>query len=191
MLVSLFTLVVGSLADLLALAFLARFAMQWAPGLFRSPFGRFIAAMTDWAVIPARKIVPGLFGLDLATLLLAWLVQAIYVAMFLGITGLHGGMGIGALGIAVMAGLIETLRLGLYLAMTVIIISAVLSWVNPHAPMAPAIARLAEPILRPVRRIVPPIGGVDLSPIVVLIALQALLIVIGHARGSLLPLIAL
>lgn len=189
MLVSLFTLVVGTLADLLALAFLARFAMQWSPGLFRSPFGRFVAAVTDWAVIPARKVVPGLFGLDLASLVPAWLVQATYIALFLGIAGLAGGgMGIGVLGIAAMAGLVETLRLGLYFAMAVIVASAVLSWVNPQAPLAPSITRLAEPLLRPVRRIVPPIGGVDLSPVFVLIGLQALLIMIGHLRGQLLPL---
>lgn len=188
MLVSLFTLVVGSLADLLALAFLARFAMQWSPALFRSPFGRFVAAATDWAVIPARKVVPGLFGLDLASLVPGWLVQAIYVALFLGVAGFTGGMG-GTLGVAALAGLVETLRLGLYFAMAVIVVSAVLSWVNPHAPMAPAVTRLAEPLLRPVRRLVPPIGGVDLSPVFVLIGLQALLIVLGHMRGALLPLV--
>lgn len=189
MLLSLFTLVVGSLADLLALAFLVRFAMQWSPGLFRSPFGSFIAAATDWAVMPARKMVPGLFGQDMASLLLAWLAQTLYLALMLAVTGLHGGMSVGALGVAVIAGLVATLRLGILLAMAVILASAILSWVNPHAPVAPAIARLAEPLLRPVRRLIPPVGGVDLSPLVVLIGLQAVLIVIGHLRASLLPFI--
>ncbi len=189
MLLSLFTLVVGSLADLLALAFLARFAMQWSPGLFRSPLGRFVAALTDWAVIPARKLVPGLFGLDLASLMPAWLVQAAYLVLFFGLAGFFGERGAGVIAIAAVAGLIETLRLGLYLAMAVIIAAAVLSWVNPHAPMAPAIARLAEPLLEPVRRIVPLVGGVDLSPLFVLIGLQALLIVLGHLRGMVVPLV--
>ena len=62
MLLSLFMLIVGSIADLLALALLTRFAMQWAPSLYRSPLGNFVAAVTDWAVLPARKMVPGLLG---------------------------------------------------------------------------------------------------------------------------------
>lgn len=189
MLLSLFTLVVGSLADLLALAFLVRFAMQWSPGLFRSPFGSFIAALTDWAVIPVRKMVPGLFGQDMASLVLAWLVQTLYLALLLAITGLRGGMSVGALGVAVIAGLVATLRLGVLLAMAVIIASAILSWVNPRAPVAPALARLADPLLRPVRRLIPPVGGVDLSPLVVLIGLQAVLVLIGHLQASLLPFI--
>lgn len=189
MLLSLFTLVVGSLADLLTFAFLARFTMQWSPLLFRSPLGRFVAAVTDWAVIPARKVVPGLFGLDLASLVPAWLVQAVYLVLLFGLIGIFGERGAGAIATAAVAGLIETLKLGLYLAMAIVIAAAVLSWVNPHAPVAPAIARLAEPLLRPIRRFVPLIGGVDLSPLVVLIGLQALLVVLGHLRGALVPLV--
>ena len=187
MLISLFTLIVVSLADLLALALLTRFAMQWAPSLFRSPLGNFIAAVTDWAVLPARKMVPGLFGLDMASLVLAWLVQSIYIGVLLAITGLHGGMSVGALGIALIAGLIEALRLGVYLAMASIIISAVFSWMSPHAAIAPAVHRLAEPLLRPFRRVIPLVGGVDLSPLFALLVLQALLIVLGSVRAALLP----
>ncbi len=187
MLLSLFMLIVGSAADLLALALLTRFAMQWAPTLYRSPLGNFIAAVTDWAVLPARRLVPGLFGLDMASFVLAWLAQSLYVGVLLGVTGLHGGTSIGALGVALVAGLVETLRLGVYLAMALIIVSAVFSWMSPHAAIAPAVHRLAEPLLRPFRRVIPLIGGVDLSPLFALLALQALLIVLGSARASLLP----
>ena len=187
MLLSLFSLIVGGIADLLALALLVRFAMQWAPTLFRSPLGNFIAAVTDWAVLPARKLVPGLFGLDMASLVLAWLAQSLYIGVLLAITGLHGGASIGAPGVALVTGLVETLRLGAYLAMALIIVSAVFSWVNPHAAIAPAVHRLAEPLLRPFRRVIPLVGGVDLSPLFALLALQALLIVLGSARASLLP----
>lgn len=189
MLFSLFTLIVGSIADLLTLALLTRFAMQWAPALFRSPLGNFVAAVTDWAVLPARKLVPGLFGLDMASLALAWLAQALYIGVLLGITGLHGGISVGALGVALIAGLVQTLRLGAYLAMALIIVSAVFSWMSPHTPIAPAVHRLVEPLLRPFRRVIPPVGGVDLSPLFALLALQALLIVLGSARASLLPLL--
>lgn len=190
MLLSLFTLVVGSLCDLLALTFLARFVMQWARAPFRNPFGRFIVAVTDWAVRPVRKLVPGLFGLDLASLLLAWLLQATYVAMVIGITGLHGGATASAIGVVALAGLVETLRLGIYLAMGTVIVAALLSWVNPYAPLAPLFNQLAQPLLRPVRRLIPLVGGVDLSPLVVLLLLQALLVALGFARAALLPFFA-
>ena len=187
MALSLFSLIVGSIADLLTLALLVRFAMQWAPLLFRSPLGNFIAAVTDWAVRPVRKLVPGLFGLDMASLVLAWLAQAIYIGVLLGFSGLHGGGSVCVLGVALISGLVETIRLGVYLAMALIIISAVFSWVNPHASIAPAVHRLAAPLLRPFRRVIPLIGGVELSPLFALLALQALLIVLRSARAALLP----
>jgi YggT family protein len=190
MLLSLFMLIVGSIADLLALAFLIRFAMHWSPALFRSPFGNFIAAVTDWALLPARKLVPGLFGLDMASFVLAWLVQALHIALILAVTGLHGGTAVPAFGVAALAGLVEAIRLGIYLAMALIVISALLSWLNPYAPLAPAIHRLADLLLRPVRRVIPPIGNVDLSPLFVLLALQAALIVLGFGRAALLPFVA-
>jgi YggT family protein len=186
MLISLFTLIVGTLCDLLALAFLARFAMQWLRVPFRNQLGRFVLALTDWAVLPLRKIVPGLFGLDLASLLLAWLVQTLFMSVVIGASGVHGGATAAGFGIALVSGLIETLRLAIYLAMGVIIMSAVLSWVNPYSPIAPLFSQLAEPMLRPFRRLIPPIGGVDLSPIAALLLLQAGLLVLRQANNALL-----
>lgn len=187
MFAQLVNLILGSLCDLLSFAFLARFVMQWAQVSFRNPIGRFVIAVTDWAVRPARKLVPGLFGLDLASFLLAWLVQAIYVSLVIGITGIYGGAGATAMGVALVVALIETFRLGAYLAMGVVIVMALLSWINPYAPLAPLFNQLAAPLLRPAQRIIPPIGGLDLSPLFVLLLLQALLIVLGHLRGSMLP----
>ncbi|MBU1237089.1 MAG: YggT family protein [Gammaproteobacteria bacterium] len=187
MLLSIFTLVVGTVSDLLAFVFLARFAMQWARVPFRNPLGRFVLALTDWAVLPARKLVPGLFGLDLASFLLAWLVQALFMSVVIGISGMHGGATAAGFGVAIMAGLVETVRLAIYLAMAVVIVSALLSWINPYAPVAPLFAQLAEPLLRPFRRVIPPIGGVDLSPLGVLLLLQVGLLMLGQVRVALLP----
>jgi YggT family protein len=186
MLISIFTLVVGTLCDLLALAFLARFAMQWLRVSFRNPLGRFVLALTDWAVLPARKLIPGLFGLDLASLLLAWLVQTLFMSVVIGASGIHGGATAAGFGMAMMSGVVETLRLAIYLAMGVIIMSAVLSWVNPHSPVAPLFSQLANPMLRPFRKLIPPIGGVDLSPIAVLLLLQVGLMVLQQAHNALL-----
>jgi YggT family protein len=190
MLLSLFTLIGGTVCDLLSFAFLARFAMQWARAPFRNPLGRFVLAVTDWAVLPARKLVPGLFGLDLASLLLAWLVQTAFISIVIGASGLHGGATAAGFGIAVLSGLVETLRLAIYLAMGVVIMSAVLSWVNPHAPIAPVFNQLAGPLLRPFQRLIPLVGGVDLSPLAVLLLLQVTLRVLDQARVALLPFFA-
>jgi YggT family protein len=186
MLISLFTLVVGTVCDLLALAFLTRFAMQWLRVPFRNPLGRFVLAVTDWAVLPVRKVIPGLFGLDLASLILAWLVQTLFMSVVIGASSIHGGASAAGFGSAVISGLIETMRLGVYLAMGVVIVSAILSWINPHSPVAPLFSQLSEPLLRPFRRLIPPIGGVDLTPLVVLLLLQAALLLLEQVRMTVL-----
>ncbi|HTY03509.1 MAG TPA: YggT family protein [Rhodocyclaceae bacterium] len=187
MLLSLFNLVFGTLSDLMAVALLVRFAMQWVRAPFANPVGRFVLAFTDWVVLPARKLVPGLFGLDLASVLLAWLVQTIFISVVIGATGIHGGATAMAFGVALAAGLVETFRLAIYLAMGVVIVAAVLSWVNPWSPIAPVFGLLASPLLRPFQRLIPPIGGVDLSPLVVLLLLQVVLRLLDHFRVVLLP----
>jgi YggT family protein len=187
MLAQLLNLVLGTLCDLLSFAFLARFYMQWARAPFHNPIGHFIVVVTDWAVRPMRKLVPGLLGLDLASFLLAWLVQAVYLVLMIGVTSLYGGMSGGALGIALGIGLLETIRILIYLAIGLVIITALLSWINPYAPLAPFFNQLAAPLLRPAQRLIPPIGGLDLSPLLVLLALQALLIVLDHLRAGALP----
>jgi YggT family protein len=183
MLAQLLDLVLGWLCDFLSFAFLTRFAMQWARAPFRNPIGQFVVAVTDWAVRPVRKVVPGLFGLDLPSFLLAWLTQLLYFLVMIGLAG-----GYGAAPAALVMALFATLRLGVYLAMGVIIVAALLSWINPYAPMAPLFNQLSAPLLRPIQRLVPPIGGLDLSPLFVLLLLQALLIVLGYLHMSLLPL---
>jgi YggT family protein len=190
MLLSLFNIVVSPLCDLLTVTFLVRFAMQWVRAPFANPLGRFVLAMTDWAVLPTRKLVPGLFGLDLASLVPAWLVQSLFIAIVIGASGIYGGTTASAFGVAILSGLVETLRLAIYLAMGVVIVTAVLSWVNPWSPVAPVFSQLASPLLRPFRRLIPPIGGVDLSPLAALILLQVVLSLLGHVRVALLPFFA-
>jgi YggT family protein len=187
MLLSLFTLIVGTLADLLACAFLVRFAMQWARVSFRNPLGGFIIAVTDWAVLPMRKLVPGLLGFDMASFLLAWLAQTLFISVVIGAAGIYGGTTWSALGVAALSGLVETLRLGVYIAMGIVIVTALLSWINPYAPLAPLFNQLAQPMLRPVQRLIPMIGGVDLSPLVVLLLLQVVQAALGFGRAALLP----
>lgn len=184
MLVQVLLLVLGTACDLLALAFLARFALQWARAPFRNPLGHFVLALTDWAVRPARRLIPGLFGLDLASLLLAWLAQCVYLGLAAGLTGAAASPAAAAW--VALAAILALLRLGIYLAMGLVIVAALLSWINPYAPLAPLFNALARPLLRPFQRLIPPIGGVDLSPLALLLVLQILLMVLSGAAGSLL-----
>ena len=128
---------------------LARFHFQWLRVPFRNPAGEFVLATTSWMVVPARRVVPGIAGLDLASLLLAWLVQALGLwAVRAGIVGVETGV----LTIAAVA-LVDLLRYSLYILVFAVIVQAVLSWVNPYTPLAPVFDALTRPFLRPLRRL--------------------------------------
>jgi len=156
---------------------LARFLMQWLRVPFRNVLGEFIIAGTSWMVVPARRVIPSLAGLDLASLLLAWLLQMFELCLVLLIKGIDfsSAPGIGAGAIAILA-LIDLLRFTLYILVFALIVQAVLSWVNPHTPLGPLFDAMTRPFLRPIRRFVPPLGNVDLSPLVLIVLLQVLLI---------------
>jgi YggT family protein len=162
-------------------ALLLRFYMQWLRAPFRNPVGQFVSALTDWIVKPVRRVVPGLLGLDLATMLIAWFTEALMLVL---ISWLRGFSFVGAPGIA--AGLlftvaaVELLRASLYLLIGVIIVQVVITWVNPRAPLAPVFDALTGPFYAVFRRFVPTIGNVDLSPLFVLVVAQILLILLDN-----------
>jgi YggT family protein len=174
--------VLQTAADLLAGVFLLRFLMQWARVPFRNPVGQFVIAASDWAVLPARKIIPGLWGMDLPSLVLAWLVQGTYYALVFGL--LSEAVTPAAIGTVAAVALIETVRLFLYVVFGIVVITAIMSWVNPYAPMAPVLNALARPFLAPFQRIIPTVGGVDLSPIALIIVIQLLLGLLSGLRLS-------
>ena len=178
-------LILDTAVGFLTLVLLARFYMQWQRVSFRNQVGQFVVATTDWIVRPLRRVVPGLMGLDLASLLPAWVLQALMVFAELSLRGAPLGGGVGGLLLGVWGlGLLELLRMAIYLVIVVVLMSAVVSWISPHAPAAPVLNQLAAPFLRPFRRIVPPIANVDLSPLVLLLLLQIVLMVIQGLRGN-------
>jgi YggT family protein len=128
-------------------------------------------------VVPARRVIPGLAGLDLASLLLAWAVQALGLWLQAAILGAEPGFGM----IAAVA-LVDLVRYSLYILVFAVIVQAVLSWVNPYTPLAPAFDALTRPFLRPLRRYVPPVGNVDLTPLILLVILYVALIVVNNVR---------
>ena len=177
MLVQIGQLLIDVVATFVVFLLLARFHFQWLRVPFRNPIGEFVLATTSWLVVPVRRVVPGLAGLDLATLILAWLLQALGLWAQAAVVGAEPGAGT----IAAVA-LVDLLRYSLYILVFAVIVQAVLSWVNPYTPVAPAFDTLTRPFLRPLRRFIPPMGGVDLTPLILLLVLYVLLIVVNHLR---------
>ena len=161
---------------LFTMALLLRFYMQWARAAYRNPVTDFLSGLTDFAVRPARRVIPGLWGLDLATLVLAWLIQVLELLVILQIKGYAFAAATGATyaGIALLA-TVMIVKLGLYLVIAVVVFQAVLSWINPYTPLAPLLNNMTRPFLRIFQKLIPPIGNVDLSPLIVIIIGQLLL----------------
>ncbi len=187
MLANILLLVIDVAASFLTLMLLARFFMQWQRISFRNQLGQFVVSTTDWIVRPLRRFIPGLFGLDMASLLPAWVVQVLLVMFELSLRGAaFSGNTAAVLAGLWGVGLIELLRMMIYLVFAVVLGSAVLSWVSPHAPLLHSIA---APFLRPFRRVIPSIANVDLSPLVLLLVLQIALMVLAGARNGFAPLL--
>ena len=159
--------------------FLLRFYMQAFRVSFAGPLGHFVVTLTSWAAKPLRRVIPGMLGLDFACLVAALALQALFAGLLLGLGGQMfslDGPGL-ALGI-VVAALRGVLRLSIYLLIGTLILQAVLSWVNPHSPVAAPAYQLTRPFLDPIRRILPPISGIDLSPLVAILLAQVVLMFI-------------
>lgn len=191
MLTNLLLLILEAVTGFFVFLLLIRFYMQWLRVSFRNQLGRFVVATTDWLVQPVRRIVPGLLGLDLASLLGALAVRSGYLAIAFWLKrfsfGAHAGI---AIPVVLAIAVVELLRFSVYLLIGVVLVSAVLSWVNPHAPLAPLFNGLSRPFLRPFQRLIPPIAQVDLSPLVLLLALQVALMLLAWLRVLLVPFIA-
>ena len=167
-----------TILGLFVLAVLLRFYLQWARAPFHNPASKFIAALTDFAVKPLRRFVPGLFGLDLASLLLAWLVEYLMLLSLFWIGGLfvlNAGPSI-YIAIAFLA-IVKLLKISIYILLGAVFVQAILSWTNPHTPLAPVLSRMTDPFLRPLRKAIPLVGNVDLSPLVLFIICELLLMI--------------
>lgn len=182
---------VQTLFGLLALAFLLRFYLQLFRAPPRNPLSHFLAALTNWAVLPARRVVPGLWGADLSSLVLAWLTTLVEQLVVLGLRGyaLGAAVGVSIIALALLAA-VQVLKISIYILIVAVIAQAILSWVNPHTPVAPILHALTRPFLRPFQRRVPLVGGVDLSPLFVLILCQlALMLPVAWLEASVLRLL--
>jgi len=184
MLAQILTLIIDTLGTLLVYVLLLRFHMQWLRAPFRNPVGELVSGLTNWCVLPARRVVPGLLGLDIATLVLAWLVQMLVQGILMSLRGYDFG---GAPGIAfvVMGALaaVELMRMSVILLIAAAIIQALLSFVAPYSPMAPVLDAITRPFYKPFRRFIPPVGNIDLSPLALILAAQVALIMLAQLRA--------
>ena len=165
--------VLDALFHLFILAALVRFWMQAVRAPTRNPFAQFSMAFTDFAVKPLRRVIPGVFNLDWASLVVAWvgeLVLQLLLVLLMG-ANLNGE----AFPVLLFFAFVKLIRLSIYVFMGALIIQAVLSWVSPNHPMGPFFAALSRPFLAPFQRAIPPIGGLDITPVLVLIAFQLVL----------------
>jgi YggT family protein len=185
MLFQIFSLLIEVAFGLVAGICLLRLYMQYQriPMSTRSgnPMGRFIFALTDWLVLPLRRVAPAAGRWDMASLAAAFLVE---LAQFT-ILWLLTGMAAGLLSVAVLAafGLVRMAISGLT---GLVIVYAVLSWVQTRSVLADLLERLVMPLLNPIRRLVPLVGGIDLSPLVLLVLLQIATIVLGSVQATVL-----
>jgi YggT family protein len=169
---------IQTLGNLFVIAVLLRFMMQVFRVPFRNPFAQFIVALTDFAVKPLRRVIPGLFGLDWACLVLALVVEFAVVVVVYWLGDFPFALA-GARVWPVMLGLaaLRLLSLTVYLIIGLTLVRAILSWVNSYTPLTPVIHELSEPFLRPLRRIVPMVANVDLTPLVLFILCELVLMV--------------
>lgn len=168
-------------AGLLGGTCLLRLYMQYQRVPFGNPVGRFVFALTDWVVLPLRRVLPAVRRVDTASLVAAYLFQLAQVAILWLVAGGAGGGWM-----VPLVALFELLRLAVSALTALVIVYAVLSWVNADSPMADVVDRLAAPLLRPWRRLIPLVGGIDLSPLAFLVALQVVAIVLSSLQASVL-----
>ncbi len=154
---------------------LLRFWMQWVRADFRNELGQFVISVTNPLVIPLRKVLPPLGTIDTATIVLALLVSLLKIFAYFLLTQYQPNV---IQYLIFAAGLF--LKASIYLFFAAILIGVIASWINPHSyhPILSVARSISEPLLAPARKIIPAIGGIDFSPMVVLLFMQFSLYII-------------
>lgn len=164
-----FTVIVDTVAGFLAGVLLLRFWMQAVRIRAPASIAQFIFTLSNWLVLPLRRLLPGIGGLDWASMVGAFLVALVSTAIEMLLLSKF------PLQIVLLSAVLQLVQWIFYGFMGLLIIEAIFSWVNPNAPLAPFVRALNDPLMRPLRRVIPPIANIDLTPIIALIALQVVL----------------
>ena len=173
MVYQIFSFLLDVVAGLLGGACLLRLYMQHQRVPFGNPIGRFVFALTDWLVLPLRRVLPAYRRWDSASLIAAYLIELAQFSLLWAVIGAGGFENV------LLLSVFGLLRLAISTATALVIVYAVLSWVQNDSPLSDVMDRLCAPMLRPIRRIIPLVGGIDLSPLVLLVLLQVLSMVLA------------
>jgi YggT family protein len=149
-----------------------------------NPVGRFVFALTDWLVLPLRRVLPAVGRLDTGSLVAALLVQLAYFSLL----WLLNGASVAVVTVIVLA-VFGVMRMALTGMVAMVIVFAIMSWVQTQSYLSDLLERLVAPALAPVRRVLPLVGGIDLSPLVLLVLLQIAQMVLGQLQGMVLGLL--
>jgi YggT family protein len=168
--------IVDMLFLLLTLAFVLRLLFQWVRADFRDPVADAIVRVTNWLIMPLRRVLPPIGKIDTATVVAVIAVASLRTLVDLGMAG----AGFGDVGLFVRFAVVNLAELVLYIYLLALLLYALTSFVSPggYAPGVRLLSQLCEPILKPVRRIIPPIGQIDFSVLWVSIAIGALLVLL-------------
>jgi YggT family protein len=170
-------LLLGTVAGLLGSTLLLRVYLAWLRVSRSNPLAVFSVALTEWLVAPLRHLFASRGRVDAASLAGAMAVALVFVFL----TGLIAMGGTWHWYFFLPSVLLLLIHWALYLLMVLVFASVILGLVNPHAPLAPTFDVLTRPMLAPLRRIIPPIGGFDLSPLVLIVIIQVALLVLDQA----------
>ncbi|WP_440996445.1 YggT family protein [Arhodomonas sp. SL1] len=176
---------VHTVFSLYILAVMLRFLLQWTRADFFNPISQFLVRITQPALRPLRRLIPGVGGVDLSAVVLMVLLQGLSLALVMLVYGVTP-----RLGYILVRTPADLLSLLFNLYFIAIIAQAILSWVMSPGQYHPAqtlLYSLTEPVLRPIRQIVPLVGGIDLSPLVALILLQVLKMLVMQPLNSVAP----
>lgn len=163
---SIFTLIIDTAASVLAGVLLLRFWMQVVRVRPPASIAQFTFQLSDWLVRPLRRVLPGVGGFDWASLVGAFLVAILSMLVDVWIVSIFSVQTI------LLLAVLRLFQWVFYGFMGLILIEVVFSWVNPSAPLAPFVRALNDPLMRPLRRIIPLVGNIDLTPLIVLVLLR-------------------
>ena len=187
MLTDIIHLVVETLGGLFGSVLLLRAYLQWLRLPPRNPLSEFVIALTNPVVLPLRRLIPGFAGIDWASVVAAYLTALLSIAVMALLLNEWAHALAMPLTLLLLAG-VSLLKWALYLVMMLVVLFALLSWLNPYSPLAPVLNTLTLPFLTPLQRILPRLGNVDLSPLALMLVIQILLLLL---RGLSLKLLGL
>ena len=156
----------------------------WMLAVRLPPFNQIshtIFQLSNWIVLPLRKAIPSVRNIDWTSLVAAYLIALVYLVLLAGTTGASP---LSLFPQALLMALLTVLKWALQLVLWTTLLLAVLSWVNPGSPAMGVAMQLTAPLLNPIRRVMPLIGGMDLSPLALFVVIQVLLIVLARLTFS-------